>query len=193
MRRSPLVIRRASIHEIGTVQRLIEAAAQWLGSKNTDQWASPWPSEQARTQRILTGLRSGRTWIAWDRQRPAATITADPNDYQAWPADLQGDPAVYVSRLVVSRPYAGRGLGAQLVDWAGLRARREHGADWVRVDVWTTNTALHGYYEQLGFELCGWCASIPGYPSAALFQKPTGEIAHLDAPLFQEVPPPGED
>ncbi|HEY5985248.1 MAG TPA: GNAT family N-acetyltransferase, partial [Streptosporangiaceae bacterium] len=91
-----------------------------------------------------------------------------------------------VSRLVVDRSYSGRGLGAQLLSWAGVRARRTHDARWVRVDVWTTNTALHAYYRRQGFMACGFCPT-PGYPSAALFQKPTTQIRHADIPVFLGV------
>jgi len=82
--------------------------------------------------------------------------------------------------------YAGWGLGAELIDWAGLRARREYGAKWIRIDVWTTNTALHGYYLKRGFEPCGSCAN-PAYPSRALFQKPVSAIRKPGFPLFAEA------
>ena len=44
-----------------------------------------------------------------------------------------------------------RSVGAA-VDWAGASAREQYQARWVRVDVWTTNHALHQYYRQQGFE-----------------------------------------
>ena len=62
---------------------------------------------------------------------------------------------MYVRRLVVRRDYAGRGLGAALLDWAGLTARRQAGAQWIRVDVWRSNKELHAYYERQGFTSCG--------------------------------------
>jgi hypothetical protein len=96
---------------------------------------------------------------------------------------------VYIRRLVVSRDrqYAGLGLGAQLLDWAGLRASLEYSARWVRVDVWTTNTKLHDYYRHQGFGFCGFCEWIADYPSAALFQKPIDEINPIENPLFREA------
>ena len=83
--------------------------------------------------------------------------------------------AVYVHRLISARNYAGRGLGARLIDWAGLRARSVYGAKWIRIDVWTTNHDLHGFYQKIGFEPCGTCPD-PSYPSGALFQKPVSNI-----------------
>jgi GNAT superfamily N-acetyltransferase len=163
-----------------------------LRTQATDQWANPWPSEDAREKRILDAIRAGRTWIAWDGAVPVATITASPNHHEIWPEENRRDRAVYIRRLVVSRDrkYAGRGLGAQLLDWAGLRASREYGADWVRADVWTTNTKLHQYYRDQGFAFCGFCDSIADYPSAALFQKPIDEIKPLESPLFRDADDP---
>jgi ribosomal protein S18 acetylase RimI-like enzyme len=94
--------------------------------------------------------------------------------------------------MVVSRAFAGRGLGAALLDWAGLRARRLHGACWVRVDVWTTNTALHAYYQRQGFVFCGFSNTSRYYPSAALFQKETGRIQPTGQTLFRIQPAIGD-
>jgi GNAT superfamily N-acetyltransferase len=168
----------------------LREASRWLGTRNTDQWAVPWPDENGRNTNIKRAIRAGRTWIVVDEEsRPAATLTASPNDHGIWPEPDRRDPAVYVRRITVSRSpaYAGHGLGAQLLDWAGLRAHRDYGARWVRVDVWTTNTKLHDYYLRQGFAHCGLCP-IPGYPSAALFQKPVESIKVPGAPLFREDP-----
>jgi GNAT superfamily N-acetyltransferase len=187
-----LLLRRASTHDYRAVTILRAEARHWLRTRSTDQWAEPWPNEDGLEQRILDAIRAGRTWIAWDSAAPVATITASPNHHEIWPEENRRDLAVYIRRLVVSRDprYAGHGLGAQLLDWAGLRANREYGARWVRVDVWTTNTRLHDYYRDQGFEFCGFCEWIADYPSAALFQKPIDEIKPLDEPLFREAGDP---
>ena len=192
MGRLLLVLRRAGTHDYGAVSGLRMEAEEWLRTMSTDQWAEPWPSEDVLEQRVLGAIRAGRTWIAWDGGVPVATITSSPNHHEVWPDENRRDRAVYVRRLIVSRDrqYTGHGLGAQLLDWAGLRASREYGARWVRVDVWTTNTRLHKYYRDLGFEFCGFCEPIAGYPSAALFQKPVDEIKPLKDPLFGEAGDP---
>jgi hypothetical protein len=54
--------------------------------------------------------------------------------------------------------------------------------------VWTTNDALHNYYEKRGFQhykVCGF-KEDEYYPSAALFQKPTAEIDQESAARFIE-------
>jgi GNAT superfamily N-acetyltransferase len=183
---SPLLLRQATELDLDVITSLIDTAADWLRTKNTDQWAQPWPSEHDRSHRILRDLRAGKTWIAWDMSgSPAATITADPDDSPIWPRETMRDRAVYVSRLVVNRSHANQGIGASLLDWTGLRARRRFGARWVRVDVWTTNTALHEYYRAQGFDFCGFSDAINHYPSAALFQKATEQIRLPQRVLFR--------
>jgi GNAT superfamily N-acetyltransferase len=139
-----------------------------------------------RSQRIQRAIQARRTWIAWDGSQAAATITASPNHHQIWPEAKRPDPAVYIRRLVVSRRYSGHGLGAQLLDWAGMRATSEYGARWIRLDVWTTNTELHDYYLRQGFEFYDLCEDRD-YPSRALFEKRTDQIKPLEDPLFREV------
>jgi GNAT superfamily N-acetyltransferase len=182
----PFALRRAAPGDLPEVRRLICEAADWLHtSKHTDQWAKPWPTREARDQRLLAGLKNGKTWIVWDGDIPAATVTVASRANSAVWSDLGGEcdlseRAVYAHRLITARAYAGQGLGAELIDWTGLRGQRLYGAKWIRIDVWGSNTALHDYYLETGFKLCGSCAD-PCYPSGALFQKP---IAAISAPRF---------
>lgn len=177
---------------LGAVLGLVEDARGWLWTKDTDQWAVPWPDEKARDARVLRGLQRGKTWIVWDGDVPAATVTATARKNAAvWaePActcDL-AEWAVFVHRLITARKYAGRGLGAELIDWAGLRGQRLYGARWIRIDVWSTNQGLHDYYMKRGFQPCGFCAD-PAYPSGALFQKPVSAIERPGIPQFVESP-----
>jgi GNAT superfamily N-acetyltransferase len=169
-----LEVVRATKHDFDTVIGLIEEAARWLRTKGTDQWAEPWPSRRGRNDRVMESLKSGKTWLAFDGAgTPAATITieetANPEVWTEWEA---GERAVYVQRLVVSRRYASMKLGAALLNWAGQRAAVRYGAKLMRIDVWTTNKALHRYYERQGFTRVGNCADET-YPSGARFERKT--------------------
>ncbi len=191
MTRWPLTLRRATAHELDVIISLIEDAASWLGTKNTDQWKRPWPDREARDKRVLADLDQERTWLVWDGSTAAATITADSDEDLRWPERCRKYPAIYVQRLVVGRPYAGVSLGAELLDWAGRYGWRDHGAAWVRVSAWKTNKRLHAYYQSQGFVPCGLCDDRDGYPSGARFQKPTSEIKPTGRGLFLEAPPAG--
>jgi GNAT superfamily N-acetyltransferase len=187
----PIALRRATVDDMGVVVGLIEEAAKWLRGKGTDQWARPWPNRAGRDSRILAALSQGKTWVGWDNEIPAATITTDLDADPYWPDDLHCDPAVYVYRLVVGPLHRGEGLGGELLNWAGGTARRDHGAEWVRVSAWTTNTRLHDYYRRQGFEPCGFHPD-DGYPSRARFQKPTAPLPASGFALFRESRPPGQ-
>jgi GNAT superfamily N-acetyltransferase len=186
----PMRLAKATAANLDDVNKLADEAREWLAKKGTDQWQSSWPSNDKRDERVRTGLEEGQTWIVWDRGTAAATVSIttehDPAvwSYPGCTCDLS-EPAVYVHRLITARDYARRGLGAELTNWAGLRARRDYGAQWIRIDVWTTNTELHEYYLKAGFKACGFCLD-PAYPSAALFQKPIATIAVPNHPQFRD-------
>jgi GNAT superfamily N-acetyltransferase len=183
----------ATTENFDTVLGLIDDAAAWLRTRDTNQWAAPWPNREQRDARVMRGLAGQKTWIVWDADAAVATVTLTPKlNPRVWsrPActcDL-ADRAVYAHRLITARSHVGLGLGAQLIDWAGLRARYDYGAKWIRIDVWTSNGALHDYYCRTGFEPCGVCADAD-YPSGKLFQKRTARIEAADTPLLSQSPP----
>jgi GntR family transcriptional regulator len=148
----------------------VDKRLRYLG---TDQWEKPWPTREERDDRVLRGLGGRKTWIVWDGDTAAATVTvAKQANVEVWPAELNRDEtAVYVHRLITRTAYQGRGLGASLVDWAGREAAEQYGAKWIRIDVWRENKALHAYYRGIGFVFVGF-SDDPDYPSGALFQKP---------------------
>ncbi len=174
-----LEIRPAVAGDMKTIIGLIDEARAWLPTRGTDQWARPWPTEAARDARVRRGLRERNTWMVMDDGAAIATVTSRKyGNQKLWTAGEQREPAVYVSRLIVSRAYSGNQIGSGLLDWAGYRALQSWQAQWIRIDVWTTNLALHEYYEKRGFRHVRICEfdDPDSYPSAALFQKPTTEI-----------------
>lgn len=190
--RYPFQLRLATPGDLTRIIALIDEASAWIRrAKNTDQWQRPWPDRVARDARVRAGVVRGETWIAWDDHTPMGTITiAAQANPVVWSnlsphCDLTED-AVYAHRLILARKYAGLGLGAELIDWAGLYGQRVFGARWLRVDVWRSNYELHEYYRDRGFLQCGSCAD-PGYPSGALFQKPVMDIPESAFPRFAET------
>jgi len=184
-------IRPAKRKDAKRIFRLIGESAEWLQvAKGTNQWAKPWPDRRARNARVRRGIKDGLTWMVEDNGILIGTITYRKRGTDLlWEADELRLPAVYVSRLIISRGYAGQGIGAALIDWAGQRGIQEWGANWIRVDVWTTNAGLHQYYKNQGFTHLRtkefqkeW-----DYPSAALFQKPTADTDWVAAARFKEI------
>lgn len=126
---------------------------------------------------MLRNNRAGDTFIVWnDDGTPAATITADCwANPELWTPEEAAEPALYTHKLTVARAYAGQGLGAELLDWAGARAAAA-GDRWLRVDVWTTNRELQRYYLRLGFAHVRTVTRTRN-PSGALFQRPARQGA----------------
>ena len=191
-----LVLRRGLPRELEKVVRLVQEVAAWLRtSKDTDQWAGPWPDRIRHRERILDDLLKGRTWLVWDGETAAATITVDTegpldgNQQPVWPEHSRHEPALYIQRVIVSRKYSGCGLGAALLDWAGDLARREYGARLIRIDLWTTNLALHAYYEGQGFARRANrdLGQHADYPSQALFEREADQPGTGYTAMFTEL------
>jgi GNAT superfamily N-acetyltransferase len=163
--------------DLDKVVGLVREAADWLRSMGIDQWQEPWPDRAGHRERILNDLFKGKTWLVRDDKTTVATVTIDtdePVDAQerpVWPAGENRRAVVYVRRVIVSRHYARLGLGAALLDWAADVAKRDHGAELIRIDVRTTNVKLHAYYEGQRFIRCPDPQGLGDYPSQALFQR----------------------
>jgi len=180
-------LRLATLGDVPAITGLIDRAAQWLRTKDTDQWARPWPDRDARDKRVTQGVTRGDTWMLETSGAPAGTVTyrKEGNEILWRPGELS-EPAVYVSRLIIDRAFSGRGIGGILIDWAGLRGASEWQASSIRIDVWTDNHGLHAYYTRQGFDYLPTCdfKDYWEYPSAALFQKPAGAIDSAAAARF---------
>ncbi len=181
--------------DLDAVSGLVRKAAEWLRtSKDTDQWAKPWPDRARQRERMQNDLLKGKTWLVWDGETAVATITVDTdepvdlNEQPVWPEHERHRSALYVRRIVVARTHSGCGLGAALLDWAADVAKRDHGAAQIRIDVWTTNRELHAYYEGQHFtRLAGRDpGELTGYPSQALFEREADRPGSDYTKLFME-------
>ena len=184
-----LHIRAAGTADLDTILGLTTQASAWLREKDTDQWQRPWPTPEGRDARIIRGLLAHETWIVEAWRRPVATVTCHQHgnrDRQLWNEDELSEPTAFVSRLIVNREFAGMEIGSALIHWAGRYALRNWGAKWIRIDVWTTNQALHRYYQGQGFSFVRFSESGgPVFnPSAALFQKSTSGLDTIAADRF---------
>jgi hypothetical protein len=72
---------------------------------------------------------------------------------------------------VVSRRYARPGLGAALLTGPRRHRKKEYRAELMRIDVRTTNEALHAYYERQHFVRCSNPRGLGDYPSQALIER----------------------
>ena len=164
-----MIIEQATIDDLPVILAMRQDASDWLAKQGINQWASAWPTPEAQSERILSSIRAGETWMVRDDDgATAATVALDSfSDPKLWTPEEQQQPSMYLHRLIVRRKSSG--LGTDVIEWACKRAG-ELGNDWVRIDVWTDNVGLHRYYEQRGFRHVR-TLDLSDYPSGALFQR----------------------
>ncbi|MFE7443990.1 GNAT family N-acetyltransferase [Streptomyces chartreusis] len=122
-------------------------AAGWLSKLGSDQWSRAYPAD-----RLMATIESGTVFMVRDGEATVATITLTPDPEEGlWTEQELSEPSLFINKLTVARTHAGRNVGGRLLDWAGDRAFNAS-VKWLRLDAWTTNTALQRYYLSQGFE-----------------------------------------
>ncbi|MDG4794590.1 GNAT family N-acetyltransferase [Micromonospora sp. WMMD1082] len=171
-------MRVAEASDFAAVARLQSDVVRWLATRGLDQWQSVESNDRQTPERmqkrIADAIGRGECFVLTDDSRIVATVIIDElADPEFWQDEDDPGDALYVHRMIVSRNYAGRGIGENLVDFA-LRLARKRGKKWLRLDAWRTNPALHEYYRQLGFDHVR-TVSLPHRGSGALFQRHAGD------------------
>lgn len=160
-----LYLRGAVPADVDTILAWRSETAAWLAERHgTDQWQLPFPREK-----LEAWVHEGATFMA--ALEPGgdavATITVSPAaDSALWSPEEQRTSALYISKSNVRIDMHGHGIGEALVTWARGKAAAA-GVTLVRLDAWTTNTALHQYYVRQGFRHV---RTVPGVNSGALFE-----------------------
>ncbi|MET8544818.1 GNAT family N-acetyltransferase [Kitasatospora sp. NPDC004799] len=141
-----MIIETANPADLDYLLAARREAAAWLSARGIDQWSRDYPADK-----LLATIEDGVVFMLRDGTETAGTITLTPEAEDGLWTDAElAEPARYINKLTVSRSYAGQDLGGRLLNWAGERAARD-GAEWLRLDAWTTNERLHRYYLDHGF------------------------------------------
>jgi GNAT superfamily N-acetyltransferase len=170
-----MIITPARPGDIDTIMTWRRERVAWLQARGEDQWSIPLPRYA-----VAATVLAGQTWLVWDGQQPAATMTLtawtdldglwkpDIAPEALWhPRDNPAD-ALYAAKMLVPLEHAGTGLGREMLAWAAGRAF-DAGLTWLRLDAWTTNPRLHDYYRRLGF---AHVRTVTSRISGACFQAP---------------------
>jgi hypothetical protein len=194
--KAPLYMRRAKPDDFGIIEHMINDAKKRLRDLGTDQWSDDeWPDNagRGRMARVRYSIEKRNTWIAELRipldagvlMVPVATVTIErKGSTVVWnECERKMYPAVYLSRLVVATGFISFDIGASIIDWAGRRGSKQRNAASIRIDVWTTNTALHDYYLKRGFQDRG-SVTDESYPAGRRFERPTAYDSGLKRPVL---------
>lgn len=152
---------RALVHQIRT------DAEEWLEERNIDQYRHGVDPAVVRSN-IDRQIDAGQ-FFGWqvDGRIVAIVALTEPDDL--WSDAERAEPQTYIGRLYVSGTEHGKGHGATVVETVASAAR-DRGDKWLRLNVWSTNTRLHAYYEALGFRHVR-TVDKPGRMSGALFER----------------------
>lgn len=142
-----LTITQASAAELAEVVALLKEARAWLLARGIRQWKTPYPVEW-----IADEIARGEVYLAKVDGELAGSLTLNWSDDLVWPDAPQN--AGYVHRLVISRKFAGQGIGQQLLHWTE-DASRQQGKQFLRLDCWAENPRLCDYYTAAGFTSLG--------------------------------------
>jgi GNAT superfamily N-acetyltransferase len=140
-------VRRAVPADAPLAAEILDEATAYVGTLGFDQWPVPFPQDE-----LARRIERGELLMVDVDGEPAATLTLLWDDPAFWgerPPD-----AVYLHKLAVRRAFAGRGLGAAIVEWVDGHAASA-GRDFLRLDCRRDDARIRAYYEQLGFEHCG--------------------------------------
>ena len=138
-----------SAADLDAFVELLEEAGAWLMARGLPQWP-PGTSRAARAS-FEERRRDGALLVARARDGLAGGCLVHTTTPDVW---TPAPEAAYLERLVVGRPWAGAGLGAQLIDAAEAWAR-ERGLTRLRLDCWAGNDVLRATYRELGFAEVG--------------------------------------
>jgi GNAT superfamily N-acetyltransferase len=150
---SSLRIRQGSEADLPAVLGMLDGAVEWLVSQGrTGQWGTePWSARPKAVARVRELVTTGTPWIAEIDGVPAGTVTLRQAHQDYVPPPDPDEPEVYVHLLVTDRRFAGRGVGAALLEHARTETRRL-GVGLLRVDCYAGGDGrLVDFYRGCGF------------------------------------------
>jgi GNAT superfamily N-acetyltransferase len=153
---------QAQQKDLDTVLKILVDAGIWLETRGiTNRWAA---STLSRTE-FEKRIRQGEIYLATIDERPIGTITLQTSDMDYWGVNSTSD-ALYVHKLAVNRDYAGKKIGAKMLEWSGQLAR-SMSKEFLRLDCDAGDRKIRDYYEKLGFTYLrdvpapfGWTVSL---------------------------------
>lgn len=139
--REPVPATASDATEIWQLRRQRE---DWLAAQGIDQWI---PGE-IPIATVKDQIDRGEWHLVREDGIVVAALRLLWEDPDFWGPD-DGN-AVYVHGLMVDLSHAGKGLGAELLNWAA-HIGQQRGKSHLRLDSALTNPGLTRYYERLGF------------------------------------------
>lgn len=132
----------ARLNDLGALLSLFSDARAWHEAKGVDVWSA------FDATQIASDVAQGKVFVARMFGQVCGTVTLVDSDALVWGSD--DGQAIYVHRLTTSRKLAGKGIGGDILQWAGGFAK-QRGKRYLRLDTWNENPGMRDYYERHGF------------------------------------------
>ena len=144
-----LSFERATNKHLDFVLGIYAEAGTWLHDVKgiSGQWAREVPNEEAQQW-----IDSGGLYVASLESEPIGIVRILRDGGKLW--SDRPEAAIYVGGIAVSRRFAGRGLGLNILSWAEQIARDDQ-KPFLRLDGMAANSRLRQYYVDSGFESLG--------------------------------------
>ncbi|MFW5436139.1 GNAT family N-acetyltransferase [Paenibacillus apiarius] len=146
---------QAAPEDTGAVRSLLVQTAEWLRSRGSSQWSGL--LDGVDTHNTTGAIENGNVFI-FKQGAQIAGIVMLLRQPSEWDCALWGDEghdsSIYVHRLAIHRDYAGKRIGAAIMNWV------EHGIsfpgkDRIRLDCIASNATLNAFYQSMGYEYKG--------------------------------------
>ena len=151
------------------MRAIIEEAALWLQSCGSQQWR--WYLTDEGRASIRRRIETDEVYLVTCDGRDAATFSLQWSDRKFWGDDGEDGLAGYVHGLAVSRAFAGRGLGNEMLAFA-RREAAARGRSLLRLDCQADNARLCDVYRACGFIDRGVFPSTDGSYRFRRFERP---------------------
>ncbi len=161
-----VTLRQAVESDKSLVIHIKQDAASWLESKGIHQWAGILmaPGEDMVYKRV----QEGEVYLALKGAQAVGTISILWEDPISWGEKGLDGKAGYMHGIALLRPYAGKGVGRDIIQWAMDYIRSKGKV--ARLDCMAENPRINQYYRDLQFNYTG-LKELPTGFKVSLYEK----------------------
>lgn len=98
-------------------------------------------------------IEEGRQWKIMEGNEVVCIFAIAYEEPYIW-KEKNGDPSIYIHRIVTNPLHRGKGYVKSIIEWARDHALQMN-KKFIRMDTWGDNDALINYYTKCGFEFLG--------------------------------------
>ncbi|MEK5391364.1 GNAT family N-acetyltransferase [Margalitia sp. FSL K6-0131] len=149
-----LTIKLASDSDSKQIIYLLKETAQWIKSKNIDQWQ--YLLEGGDDEEISLAISNQFTYKVLEGTELIGTFTLSPTQSE-WDIHIFGPEEVqnslYLHRLAVAPRKMGKGIGMAIIQW--IKDNIQTDKKYLKLDCVSHNTKLNHFYQKNGFDYIG--------------------------------------